>query len=224
MPKTKTGPVTLINFVLDKSGSMDVIREATISGFNEFLGDQVKQPGKTLFSLTTFDTRFDVRFVAVPVAQVPKLDMASYEPDGMTALYDAIAYSVHGVDDWIAGQRRKPDKVLFVIMTDGEENSSREYTQAKVFALIKQHQDERDYEFIYLGANQDAYAVGETLSIKRTHSRRYSADAADTRHSMRVVSAGVASYRAAPAARVDQWFTPEIEAEADARDLAEPPK
>jgi len=100
----------LINFVLDKSGSMEGVRDATISGFNEFKNDQAREEGNAFFTLTLFDTRFMTVAEAVPVREVPDLDYSTYAPDGMTALYDAIGYTMRITDDFVAAN--KPDQVL----------------------------------------------------------------------------------------------------------------
>ncbi len=162
--KKKADGGILIGFVLDKSGSMDVIRDATISGFNEYKNDQAKRSG-TLMSLMMFDTEFVRVCGVVPAAEVADLDYASYAPGGCTALYDAIGHTIKGVDDHIARHGR-PGKVLVVIMTDGMENASREYDRQRIFRMIEERQDNRDYEFVYLGANQDAYAVGRSMGVR----------------------------------------------------------
>ena len=207
----KKAPLTLINFVLDASGSMEVIRQATISGFNEYKNDQARRSGRALFSLTTFDTEFDVRCTASPIEEVADLSLKSYEPSGCTALYDAIGYTVHAVDKWLESAKTKPDQVLFVIMTDGEENSSREFTREKVFALIGNRKSNAGYEFVYMGANQDAYAVGATMGVGAGHSRNYGHDPAEAELAMRVVSHATMRMRDKGAAQVEQFFTPEAE-------------
>ncbi len=118
----------LINFVLDKSGSMEIIREATVAGFNQFLRDQQEEGGSAAMTLTLFDTRFKTLVTALPVAEVRPLDRRSYIPGGNTALYDAIAHTLRLTDRYV--EEHKPDQVLFVIMTDGQENASREFEPA----------------------------------------------------------------------------------------------
>lgn len=183
----------LINFVLDKSGSMDVIRTATISGFNEFLQDQQREGGHALMTLTLFDTHFTTVSEAVPVRAVAPLDQASYVPSGMTALYDAIGHTMQMTDSFVALHR--PDQVLFVVMTDGAENSSREFTHEKIFRMIGERQEEAGYEFIYLGANQDSYAVSTGMGMRAGRSLDYAQTDAVARDTMRRVSHNVRAYR-----------------------------
>lgn len=183
----------LINFVLDKSGSMEEIREATIAGFNQFLLDQQQEGGSAAMTLTLFDTHFMTVVSGLPLAEVRPLDGRTYVPGGMTALYDAIARTMIITDQYVAAN--KPDQVLFVIMTDGQENSSREFDRQRIMEMIEDRQRTADYEFIYLGANQDAYSVGDGMGIRGGRSLDYAASPAETRSTMERVSWNVKSYR-----------------------------
>ena len=202
----------LINFVLDKSGSMGSIQDATISGFNEFLADQQAEGGSAAMTLTLFDTTFHTSARALPVAEVRPLDRASYSPGGMTALYDAIAHTMKITDDYVAAAH--PNQVLFVIMTDGMENASREFTREQMLAMIEERQQTQHYEFIYLGANQDAYAVSQSMGIRDGRSLTYDASPDEARATMGRVSHNVKAHR-----RVGEevlmsctFFSPEFEA------------
>lgn len=211
MPKNQEERTILINFVLDKSGSMDVIRNATISGFNEFLGDQQREGGKALMTLTLFDTRFDTVANAVPIAKIRPLDASTYIPDGMTALYDAMGHTMQMTDSFVAVN--KPDQVLFVVMTDGEENSSREFSHRRIFDMIAERQDKAGYEFIYLGANQDSYAVSTGMGMRSGRSLDYVQTDVESRNTMRRVSANVKAYRRSGEKTMDDqaFFSPEFE-------------
>jgi hypothetical protein len=183
----------LINFVLDKSGSMEVIREATIAGFNQFLLDQQQEGGSAAMTLTLFDTGFATVVRAAPLADVRPLDRRTYAPGGMTALYDAIAHTMAITDQYVAAN--KPDQVLFVIMTDGQENSSREFDRQQIMEMVEDRQKTADYEFIYLGANQDAYTVGDGIGIRGGRSLHYAALPAETRSTMDKLSWNVKAHR-----------------------------
>ena len=153
----------LISFVLDRTGSMETIRDATISGFNEFLNGQLTQDYKTFWTLTIFDSvSIDELFSGRKGKDVPKLTRGTYVPRALTPLYDAIAQSIYAADK-IADDY---DGVIFVVMTDGFENASKEYTHEQLFKLIREREDDKNWQFIYLGANQDAYAVGYGLGIR----------------------------------------------------------
>ena len=124
---------TLVNVILDKSGSMGSCVTDTIGGFNTYKNELKKdKKSKYLLSLTLFDTSYENRHIAVSLDSVPDLTLQTYVPGGMTALYDAIGKSVAAVES----NGEKYDKVLTVIMTDGEENSSREYRLPMVKELI----------------------------------------------------------------------------------------
>jgi hypothetical protein len=194
MPKQD---LTAIAFVLDKSGSMHVVRDATISGFNEFLADQKRVPGDVLFSLTLFDTAMQQRFVNEPIHRVEPLTVATYEPGGGTALLDAVASTINEIGrrfDAMPGDQ-KPGKVLFVIQTDGQENASREFSAQRVRDLIKQQTDQWQWQFLFLGADQDAWAQGALLGIARSNSLSYGNDAIGTRSAFATVASVATSYR-----------------------------
>ena len=199
----------LINFVLDKSGSMDVIRDATISGFNEFKNDQAREEGNAFFTLTLFDTQFHTVCKAVPVREVPDLDYASYAPGECTALYDAIGYTMRLTDEFVA--LHKPDQVLFVIMTDGEENSSREFTRQRIFEMIRDRQTLAEYEFIYLGANQDSYAAGHDMGLRDGRMIDWAANPDEAAATMKRASYNVRAHRRYGEKMRDEFFDPAFE-------------
>jgi len=170
-----TQPV-LVNFVLDASGSMHHLQRSTIAGFNEFLYNQKIQPGVCKMSLTQFDTSFQVDYVAKDIAEVPLLDTMSYRPGGGTALLDAVGTTIKGAEQWIANQNavlpiwsignnpkqfgeRVNWKVIVVVFTDGEENSSHQWhirqpmvagDNQDLAGLIQWKQNE-GWEFMFLG-------------------------------------------------------------------------
>jgi hypothetical protein len=201
----------LINFVLDKSGSMEVIREATIAGFNQFLHDQQEEGGAATMTLTLFDTGFRTVVRALSLAEVRPLDHRTYVPGGMTALYDAIAHTMTITDEYVAAYR--PDQVLFVIMTDGQENSSREFDRQRIMELIEDRQRTADYEFVYLGANQDAYEVGDGMGIRGGRTLDYAASPAATQATMEKLSLNVKAHRRLGEKKLEShlFFSPDLE-------------
>ncbi|MBN2848591.1 MAG: VWA domain-containing protein [Coriobacteriia bacterium] len=212
-PRTRQEDRTiLINFVLDKSGSMDVIRQATISGFNEFLRDQRREGGRAFMTLTLFDTQFHTVAHAVDVRHMAPLDSCLYEPGGCTALYDAIGHSMHMTDDYVA--KHRPDQVLFVVMTDGMENSSREFDQRMIFDLIAERQESAGYEFVYLGANQDSYAASVQMGMRPGRSLDWMATPEEAAATLKRVSHNVRAYRRAGVSQMnaDVFFSDAFEA------------
>jgi hypothetical protein len=190
---------TLIGVILDRSGSMASVREPTITGFNEFLHTQQKQHdgGRALMSLTQFDNQYEVNFVGEPIENVPDLDTQSYIPRGTTALFDAIGRTIHEVEAWTRAHQWQ-DRVLVLIVTDGMENASREYSFEAVRALIEQKEKE-GWNFAYMGANQDSYAVSASLNIRADFTANYDATAAGTAKVYQTLSAATSGYRASKA-------------------------
>lgn len=208
-PTPDASRTTLISFVLDKSGSMGGLAEATISGFNEFKAEQTAAPGRALFSLTLFDTEIYHACSAVPIAEVPDLDHASYQPGGCTALYDAVGSAILAVDRFLDQGNGPVDQVVFVVMTDGLENSSREFDRRKVFDMIADRQKTREYEFVYLGANQDSYVESELIGVAPGRSANWDATPESTWQTMHALSSEMSDYRSEGTRQRRAWFEDE---------------
>lgn len=190
---------TSIVAIVDRSSSMASLAKETIQGFNEFLAEQKKQPGEAVFTLATFASDYTLVHDAVPLDLVPALDESTYRPGGWTALLDAIGTTVNRVGANLAAMKEedRPSKVLVLIMTDGEENRSREFRHAHVSEMIAHQRDKYSWEFVFIGANQDAITAGASIGIAATNSYNYAATAVGTKSLFRSVSAGVSSYRGA---------------------------
>jgi hypothetical protein len=170
-----------IIFLLDKSGSMGIVRDATISKFNDYIQEQKTVPGQAFMTLTLFDNEIYVKYKNRPIKDVPLLDRnnkdlnapESYLPSGTTAYFDAIGITISELDKLEANQKTTvpfvPDtkkKVLFVILTDGQENSSQEYTDIReIQRLIDLRKEQFNWEFNFLGAGIDAKKAGNRLHI-----------------------------------------------------------
>jgi len=191
----------LVNVILDKSGSMASKQNDVIHGFNAYV-DGLDKEDKVdyLFSLTLFDTQVAYRDVALPLAQIKKLDDRSYVPGGNTALNDAIGITVRKVD----AERPQVDKIVTVIMTDGEENSSREWTHDAVRALIDQKEKEGNWTFVFLGAAPDAWDQGKSLGIAAANVARY--DASHYREVFACAAVGTNALSASAARRSGNLF------------------
>jgi len=157
----------LVSFLLDRSASMGAYRDQTIDAFNEYLNG-IRGDGNIFFSLTTFDsTSVDLVFDAIPVGEVRELTPETFQPRGMTPLYDAIGETVSYAASVVAKGgfgKKKTQRVLFVILTDGYENASHVYSRADAFNLLKT-KEALGWTTVYLGANQDAYGVGVGLAV-----------------------------------------------------------
>lgn len=186
-----------ITMILDRSGSMASIALDTIGGVNTFLRDQKDVPGEALFTLAQFDDRYEIVHDAVPIARVEPLTEKTFVPRGSTALLDAIARTIDSAGKRIAAipEGDRPDKVICVIVTDGQENASRTYTRSKVFDRIAHQRDVYKWEFVFLGANQDAIEEAGKLGIGAASSMSYTASAAGVAANYRSLSANLSSVR-----------------------------
>src|ERR1035437_3209746 len=146
---------THISVVLDRSGSMSSIASDTIGGFNTFLKTQKEAVGTCTFSLMQFDNEHTIIHDGVDINEVPDLDATTFVPRGGTALWDAIGRTIHATGAYLGKMKEadRPEKVVFVIITDGDENSSREFSHAKVREMIKHQTDKYQWGIIFLGAN-----------------------------------------------------------------------
>jgi len=170
-------------FLLDRSGSMDTIADDTIGGFNSFVKEQ-KDFGGTL-SLYLFDHEILCSYQHTDITKVPLMDNKTFQPRGSTALNDAIGNIIksQAIPDDAAAQGIT---VKFVILTDGMENSSTTYTSAHIKDLIE-IQTKKGWDFMYLGANQDAFTVAETMGIARQNAMTF--DTTNTPEAFRTLSA-----------------------------------
>ena len=154
-----------IVFLLDKSGSMSGSESDTIGGYNSFLKKEKKNNCESLVTTVLFDNSYSRIVDRVEISKVKNLTEGDYYVGGCTALYDAIGKTITEMD------KNKPDKVLFVITTDGLENASVEYSKQNIKSMIKKH---KNYEFIFLGAGIDSYSEGASIGIKRSNISNYS--------------------------------------------------
>lgn len=160
---------TDITIVLDRSGSMASIAKETILGFNAFLEEQQAVDGKATFSLVQFDHEYEPLYEALDIAEARPLTKEAYVPRGMTALLDAIGKTIKSTSKRMKNLNKGEEtpKVVFVIITDGYENNSREYTRERIFRKISKLEKKHDWQFVYLGANQDAIAEAGFIGIAK---------------------------------------------------------
>lgn len=159
---------THISVVLDRSGSMQSCLSDTIGGFNAFLQAQREVDGEATISLIQFDDQYESVYQMSMIEDAQDLCNDTYVPRGMTALLDAIGRTMNETKHAILEMEEdeQPEKVIFVIITDGEENSSREFTRDNVMEMINRHRDEDSWEVVFIGANQDAIQAGGSMGIR----------------------------------------------------------
>lgn len=175
-PKAKTAKPRAAHLavVLDRSGSMESVRADTIGGFNQMLADQKKAPGTASFLLARFDHEYEIEEHA-DIANMKSLDMTTFVPRGMTALYDAIGRTINATEK----HAKAGKKIIIVIQTDGHENASREFTGDKVREMIGAKRKD-GWEFLFLGANIDAMAAGSKLNISASNTMSYASNSVGT--------------------------------------------
>ena len=201
MPRKKL----VINFVLDETGSMGICRDATISGFNEYVNELKKRPESLLFTLTKFNSsKVEVVYAAEPINKIDDLTPETYHPEHNTPLYDAVARTIKATEERLSQIKGKPS-VLCVIQTDGQENASKEYTLAQIRDLIDAKTKE-GWTFAFLGADQDAWVVGQSIGVPVMNTMSYTGDSVGTKQAMATLGAATTSYADAGAAQMDSLF------------------
>jgi hypothetical protein len=164
---------TLIAVLLDRSGSMQSVKDDTEGGFNQFIADQREKPGTATVTLAQFDHEYELVYSNVPLAKVPPLELS---PRGSTALLDGIGKLTVdiGADLRALPEDQRPSTVIVVVLTDGHENASKEWSRDAVQRLITQQQDQWNWNYIFLGATLDAVETGVDLGVMRGHSMHFS--------------------------------------------------
>lgn len=170
-------PVTEIACIVDRSGSMHSIAEDAVGGFNRFLEEQKALPGRARLTLVLFDHEYQLLCAGLDLRRVPPLDERLYRPRGMTALLDAVGRTLDDLDRRfkVLPESERPDKVIVAILTDGLENASSDYSLKDVADRISEKRDRDGWDFVYLGANQDAFLAASELSIGAQDTHEFSA-------------------------------------------------
>lgn len=207
MTKKQTKNKVIVNFILDRSGSMTAIKDATISGFNEYIAT-LKADKKTeyTFSLVLFDDFIENPITDQSLESVVDLNDKTFVPRGFTALYDAVCRTLKDY--------KTKGKTITIIMTDGMENASKEYKQADMRNLVKELEATGKHTFVYLGANQDSYAVGSALGFSAQNTTNFNATGGGGGAAFRGAAMGTVSYSAQSVGATMNFFS-----EKDQRDI-----
>ncbi len=192
----KKGLVELV-FILDRSGSMSGLETDTIGGFNAMINSQKTIDGECRVTTVLFDDQIELLHDRIDLKGITKLTEKEYYVRGSTALLDAIGATINKI---VSVQRNTSDeeraeKVLFVITTDGYENSSREYSYGKVKAMIEKERDKYGWEFLFLGANIDALETAAKFGISKDRAADYHADGQGTRVTYQAMDQAVRTIR-----------------------------
>ena len=207
---------TELVFILDKSGSMSGLENDTIGGFNSMLEKQKAVDGECRITTVLFDNSYTLLHDRIDIHAVSPMTNTEYFVGGSTALLDAIGLTINKL---VSVQRNtaedyRADKVMFVIITDGEENSSREYSADKVRSMIEHEKEKYGWEFLFLGANMDAVKEAARFGISSDRAVRFENDAQGVAVNYHVVSETVSRMREAPCcASIGAEWKEQIEAD-----------
>lgn len=183
--------------IIDRSGSMGSIADDAIGGFNAFLEQQKLDPGEATLTFIQFDTEYEVVHENKPLMDVPELNNSTYQPRGMTALLDAVGKTIDGVGKRLANmsEENRPDKVIVAILTDGAENSSSKYSLSQINKMVTLQKDVYNWEFIFLAANQDAFAEAAKLGIDQEDAVNFDATNQGVQNAYTNLNERVTNYR-----------------------------
>ena len=189
--------LTEVVFILDRSGSMSGLESDTIGGFNSMISKQKKEEGEALITTVLFDDKIETLHDRIEIGKVEPMNESQYFTRGCTALLDAIGTTVNHISDIHRYARKEdiPEKTLFIITTDGLENSSREFSYDKIKKLLSKKQEKDGWEFLFLGANIDAIEVAGRMGISRDDACDYVCDEAGTALNFDVMSNIIGSVR-----------------------------
>jgi len=158
---------THITLILDRTGSMESIRDDTISGFNAFLKKQKAEPGTATLTLAQFDTQdpYEVIHRFKPIEEIPELDRETYVPRASTPLLDALGRGINDLEKSLSELKEedRPSKVVVVVVTDGQENSSLEFRKDQIEKMVKEKTEKASWQFVFLSA--DLAAIGDAKVV-----------------------------------------------------------
>jgi uncharacterized protein YegL len=192
----KKGLVEMV-FILDRSGSMRGLEADTVGGFNSLIEKQKQAQGEALVSLVLFDDQFEVVHHRRVIASLEPLTKDTYYVRGSTALVDAVARGIEKIKHVHRqlGIDNTPEKTMFVITTDGQENASKQYNTHQLKRLISEQQEKFGWEFLFLGANIDSFATAMSLGIQRNRAANFEANEEGIKKKFYAVNETIARFR-----------------------------
>lgn len=180
-------------FILDRSGSMSGLEKDTIGGFNSLIRKQRKEKGKCYVSCVLFDDVQEVIYDRVPLNEVKKMTQKQYYARGCTALLDAMGGAIHHIGNVHKYSKEEIGKTLFIIITDGLENSSKRYTYVTIKQMVERQKEKYGWEFIFIGANMDVIQEANKFGIDQAV--RYACDEEGTALNYSVLSENIIKMR-----------------------------
>ena len=160
---------THLTVILDRTGSMESIRDDTIGGFNAFLTGQQDEPGEATLTLVQFDSQdpYEIIHHFKPIANVPLLTRQTFVPRASTPLLDALGRGINDLEQSLGqkAEAERPARVVMVIITDGQENASREFRKNQIEKMITEKAEKSDWQFVYLSADVNAFDDATSYGI-----------------------------------------------------------
>lgn len=204
--------------VADRSGSMISILNDAIGAFNAFIEQQQNGEGEANLTVALFDTQYEIMQESVAIQAATKFNTYNFVPRGSTALFDAVGRTLTA----LIGRREagEIDSAIVVILTDGEENASREFTAATVKTLIERCEKDYGWEFVFLAANQDAFKTGANFGIRAANAVNFSADAKGLLGATVAMNSYATTYRSTVAQRY-AGSDPKLDAIIEANPISE---
>ena len=189
--------LTEIVFILDRSGSMSGLEADTIGGYNSLIAKQKKEEGEAYISTVLFDDVCEVLHDRVSLNEIKPMTDKEYFVRGCTALLDAIGGAIKHIGNVhkYAREEDRPEKTLFIITTDGQENSSKQYNYEKIKRMVERQKEKHGWEFLFLGANIDAVAEAGRIGIKANRAANYHCDSEGTAVNYKALSKAVSAMR-----------------------------
>ena len=202
--------LTEIVFILDRSGSMSGLEADTIGGYNSLIEKQKKEEGEVLVSTVLFDDQAEVLHDRVSLDHIRPMTDKEYYVRGCTALLDALGGAIHHIGNVhkYAREEDRPEKTLFIITTDGQENASRRYTYDKVKHMVERQKEKFGWEFLFLGANIDAISAARSVGIGADRAVNYHCDSEGTAVNYRVLSETVSRVRKCSVKEMQEALAP----------------
>jgi len=190
---------THITIILDRTGSMEIIRDDVIGGFNTFLENQQKEEDIATLTLVQFDSQdpYEVIHEYKPIAKIPKLSRETYVPRASTPLLDAMGRGINDLEKNLADMKKneRPGKVVMVIITDGQENSSVEFKKDQIVRMIRDKQEKNKWQFVFLSADLDAISDAEGYGFKNRAMMAFDSSSAGVHDAFASLSQSISSYR-----------------------------
>ena len=199
--------LTELVMILDRSGSMGGLESDTIGGYNSMLKKQSAAEGEVLVSTVLFDDRTEVLYDRIPLEKLPQMTEKEYYVRGCTALLDAVGGAVRHIGNVhkYAREEDRPEKTIFVITTDGLENTSREYSYDRVKKMVERQKEKYGWEFLFLGANIDAIETAGRFGITADRAANYHSDRKGTALNYEVLADAVCEMRVSAAPISAKW-------------------